>query len=34
MVAFMEENSRVKRQKMQHPILGCYWDENAKSLYL
>ncbi len=32
MVAFMEENSRVKRRKMQYPILGCYWAENAESL--
>jgi hypothetical protein len=32
LVAFMEENSRVKRRKMQHPILGCYWAENAESL--
>ena len=32
LVAFMEENSRVKRRKMQYPILGRYWAENAESL--
>lgn len=28
----MEENSRVKRRKMQYPILGRYWAENAEIL--
>ena len=30
----MEENSQVFRRKMRNQILGCYWVENAESLYL